>query len=80
MATTLRTGDVGATKARVDAPIDPIVFEKASIGVIGRKDLLAQAVEAVAERPHTAGSVRSSVREWCPRPDSNQHAREGNRF
>jgi hypothetical protein len=26
------------------------------------------------------GAIRREAKNWCPRPDLNQHAREGNRF
>ena len=38
------------------------------------------AIAAAVTAPERLGEVRGFVREWCPRPDLNQHAREGNRF
>ncbi|WP_333823621.1 recombinase family protein [Pinisolibacter sp.] len=66
MATTLRTGDVGARKAWVNALIDRIVVGKTGIRVIGKKDLLARAIDADGDLTRTARPVRSSVSEWCP--------------
>lgn len=66
MATTLRTGDVGVRKAWVNALVDRIVVGKTGIRVIGKKDLLARAVDAGGDLTRTARPVRSSVSEWCP--------------
>jgi len=38
------------------------------------------AIAAAVTAPEQLDEVRGFVREWCPRPDLNQHAREGNRF
>ena len=56
--------------------LDAIIIGDGKIRIIGSNDNIAAAVGG-ASKPKR---VRNSVQEWCPRPDSNQHAREGNRF
>ena len=45
-----------------------------------RPDRLVSTDEFVEGRAVSDFVVRNRTLEWCPRPDSNQHAREGNRF
>ena len=71
MATTLRTGDVGVRKAWVNALVDRIIVGKTGIRVIGKKDLIARAIDAGDDLSRTARPVRSSVSEWCRGRDSN---------
>ncbi len=44
--------------------------------IIGSSDNIAAAIGGTS-KPNNACN---SVQDWCPRPDSNQHALAGNRF
>ena len=64
----LDCGDVKTRKAYLTSVIDRIEVDDHVIRVFGRKDALA---DAVSGRNSPTANVRSSVRKWCARNDSN---------
>ena len=69
----LDCGDVKTRKAYLTSVIDRIEVDDHVISVFGRKDAVA---DAVSGRNSPTANVRSSVRKWCARQDSNLQPRE----
>lgn len=68
MRARLREGEVPFRKAYLRAVIDRVEVTANEIRITGRRDVLEK---AVANGPGAAPGVRSSVREWRARKDSN---------
>jgi site-specific DNA recombinase len=69
MRDNLRNGDVSFRKTYVGSIVDRIEVDDAEVRIMGRKDLLEEAVIASSG---ARGVVRSSVRGWLGDLDSNQ--------
>ncbi|MCC0809517.1 hypothetical protein FPV16_25515 [Methylobacterium sp. W2] len=68
MRSRLQEGEVPFRKAYLRAIIDTVEVAKEEVRIIGRRDVLEK---AVGNGPNAAPGVRSSVREWRTRHDSN---------
>ena len=75
MRENIRTGDVPFRKAYLRSVIKRVEVDDATIRIIGEAATLEQVVagRADAAGAEAAGAfgVRSSVRKWCARKDSN---------
>ena len=64
----LTTGEVPFRKAYLGSIVDRVEVDDHAIRIVGRKDVLEQAVLANGD---SAAPVRSFVRKWRTRQDSN---------
>lgn len=64
-------GDTAARKLRITSIVDKIVVTREKIRVIGRNNPFERGLKA---QTSNHAPVRSSAREWCPWPESNQHS------
>lgn len=67
----LVSGDVAARKAYLSAVVDAIVVSDTTIRIIGSNDNIRATLGPNGQPTPT---VRKSVQEWCPWPESNQHS------
>ena len=68
MRSRLQEGEVPFRKAYLRAIIDSVEVAQGEVRITGRRDILEK---AVANGANAAPGVRSSVREWRTRHDSN---------
>jgi site-specific DNA recombinase len=67
----LQGGETAARKMWLSSIVDRIIVGHKTIRIVGRSDNFERGL-----KNHEKGSppVRSSVQEWCPWPESNQHS------
>jgi site-specific DNA recombinase len=66
----LISGDVAARKAYLGAIVDAVIVSENTIRIVGSNDNIRSLLGPSGQPTPT---VRKSVQEWCPQPESNQH-------